>query len=114
MILYLFAWCAGLAGAIAAHELGHWSAARALGYPARIVMTFAGPGTLWGSDTTISPRAHRMIVSAAGPVASAVLAVSAYVSGGLVLAACSAMVLAPQLVPVGRSDAANFIRARKR
>ncbi len=102
---------AAFVGAVAVHEVGHWSAARILGYPARIVVRWLGPGTMWGSDDVISPDRHRLAVAAAGPGANILVAAAAFAAGFPMVALVSLAVGLPQLVPVGPSDGTNILRA---
>jgi len=88
---------------LAIHEAGHFFAARSLGYPAKIVLTRRGPGTQWGSDDVESSRRDRLLVTLAGPLASA--------AGGMVLLAAGyplwplvAYVGLVQLLPLPHAD----------
>lgn len=95
------------------HEEGHWITARLLGYPARFVLTWAGPGTSWGSDERISSQRDRLLVSAAGPLANVVFAMEAVGMGWTTVGLVSLLFGAVQLIPVGPSDGRNMLRAMR-
>lgn len=103
---------AATAAGLAVHECGHWWAARALGYDARIVVRWLGPGTVWATCGRRPSRRHRMVVSAAGPAASVAAAVwmVAWWTPCWPLAVVVANVGLLQLLPLPRSDGMSLLR----
>lgn len=97
--------------ALATHEAGHWVAARALGYPARIVVRWAGPGTIWGSDEVISSHRDRFLVAVSGPGANIVVAAAAWALAVPSVPSLFAFVGVAQLLPFGPSDGSHMLRA---
>ncbi len=97
--------------ALCIHEEGHWVAAKVLGYPARFVLTWGGPGTYWGSDERTSSQRDRFIVSAAGPAANTFFAIEALGMGWTTVALVSLLFGFVQLIPLGPSDGRNKVRA---
>lgn len=97
--------------ALLAHEAGHWAVARALGYPARLKLTWVGPATAWGSNDRISPKRDRIAVAAAGAAANVALAGLALSVGATAAAQVSLVVGLMQLVPLGPSDGTHILRA---
>lgn len=94
------------------HEQAHWAVARWLGYPAKYVLTWKGPGVMWG-DNRLSPPLHRMMVAAAGPSANIWLAIVGFAFGWTALAYVSLIVGLTQLVPLGPSDGRHILEQLK-
>lgn len=96
--------------AVAAHETGHYAAARALGFPAYLVIGWHGPGIKWGSDARISTGRERATVALAGPAASLLLVLAAAWPQPL-LAAVSLELLFWNMIPFGPSDGKHALTA---
>ena len=94
-----------LAATVAVHELGHYTAARGLGYPATLGLRTTG----WGSDAVTSPARHRRDVAAAGPIANLLYAAVAMQAGAYWLAFLSALFAAINLVPFKGSDGHHIL-----
>lgn len=94
--------------ALAVHELGHWTAARLLGYPTRL----GWRSCRWGSDDRISPARHRRIVSAYGPAANLAAGLALTLAGLELLGAVQLLLAAFCLIPAGRLDGRRIVTGR--
>lgn len=97
---------------VVVHEIGHYGAASVLGYDAHIVVRRCGfqvgVGTLWSSDR-LPPPSHRMLVTAAGPLASLAAGAAgalAYWPFGVIVAGIGLA----QLIPLPHSDGVKLLR----
>ncbi len=102
---------AAVIAALAVHESGHYVAARVLGYPARVVVRWAGPATIWGSDDVISSHRHRFLVAVSGPAANLAVAGAAWAAGVPAVPGLFLLIGVAQLVPFGPSDGSHALKA---
>lgn len=98
--------------ALAAHETGHLTMARALGYPAKFARF--GLATKWGSDDVVSPAHDRALVSLAGPLASLFFAVACWFAGFYFAAFVSLELALVNLAPLPCSDGFQAYTATRR
>lgn len=107
MIGNLLAAVALLVACVLVHEEGHYLAARCLRYPAKFKLR----GVKWGSDDVLSPPSHRMIVAAAGPLASFLFFFEALELGWSNLAVATLLMAVVNIIPFKYGDGRNIINA---
>jgi Zn-dependent protease len=109
-LLPLLALAAGLVVSLLLHELGHAIAARAYGYDVDLVrISVVGAEVRWSAP---EPDPHRaLVIAAAGPAVSAVLAAACVLAGWPSLAALNLLGATVNLVPIRGLDGWAIWRA---